>query len=188
MDLSYADTLCVIEEVLDPRTCDELIRISETGAKFRPSAIRATETTDDESEKVDRVRRSSDSIVIDFGAFAFIDAVYEKITRLIGCEISQLEPMQVVRYGPGDRFQPHHDADDTLRRRKTVLVYLNDRFDGGYTYFPMIETAIQPLTGAALIFDNIDLAGELIPESLHESTPIQSGVKYVCNVWVHDEY
>lgn len=186
--MSYADTVCVIEEVLDLPTCEELIRISEAGANFRPSVIRDADTPHDDSETIDRARRSSDSTVIGFGTLSCVDVIYEKITKLIGCDISQLEPMQVVRYGPGDRFQPHHDADGKLRRTKTVLVYLNDQFDGGYTYFPMIETAIQPLAGAALIFDNIDATGKVIPESLHESTTIEKGIKYVCNIWVHEIY
>ena len=74
-----------------------------------------------------------------------------------------LEPLQVVRYHPGEKYEPHHDLFDLCdfpqkpRRHLTFLIYLNDMEDGagGDTTFPRLHLSIRPEKGMALVFNDV---------------------------------
>jgi hypothetical protein len=56
------------------------------------------------------------------------------------------EPIQVVKYDPGNFYTAHFDnRSGSLARSVTFMVYLNDVVEGGCTYFPKAV----PYDGAA---------------------------------------
>lgn len=66
---------------------------------------------------------------------------------------------QVARYQPGQHFLTHEDAFPVeaavakgYQRRATLLVYLNDCTQGGATRFEVLDIAVQPSKGMALLF------------------------------------
>lgn len=77
------------------------------------------------------------------------------------------------RYEPGERFKLHRDGSHVRnpyeRSLLTLLIYLNDDFEGGATGFNR-EFDIEPKKGRAVIFEH---------KIKHEGKPIQSGTKYV---------
>lgn len=84
------------------------------------------------------------------------------------------ERFRCYRYDPGQRFAPHFDGhyarSDRERSHLTLMIYLNDDFTGGQTMFHHFDTAAQPRTGSALLFQH---------HLLHEGCLIERGVKYV---------
>jgi hypothetical protein len=85
-------------------------------------------------------------------------------------------------YKPGDSFGIHTDTGlffDLANRKKTrytLLIYLNDKFEGGNTIFYDTDTwtvtkTVKPERGKALIFD-IDL--------WHSGSAVQTG----CKMWI----
>jgi prolyl 4-hydroxylase len=52
----------------------------------------------------------------------------------------------------------------------TILIYLNDSFEGGETKINDIDYKVRPVTGSVLIFNH---------DINHEGCPITSGMKYV---------
>jgi prolyl 4-hydroxylase len=78
------------------------------------------------------------------------------------------------RYNPGQAFKPHYDGSyrksDTMESELTLLVYLNESFDGGETRFLDIQTDVRPRTGSVLLFAH---------RVLHEGAEVVSGTKYV---------
>ncbi len=89
------------------------------------------------------------------------------------------ERLRFYRYEPGHRFKMHRDG--TFRRSPkelsflTLLVYLNEGFDGGSTFVMSQqgnsrEYNVVPRTGLALLFLH-DLA--------HEGQAVRAGRKYV---------
>lgn len=110
--------------------------------------------------------------------------------------IGQQEPLQVVNYPKGGFFSPHYDACEGDKefcsrmngldgpRLFTVLLYLNDNFDGGETVFPKINKSVKPEKGKAVIFRNVDKNGVVITQALHGGEPIKSGEKWIANKWI----
>ena len=98
-------------------------------------------------------------------------------------------PLQVVRYHPGEKYEPHHDLFDLCdfpqkpRRHLTFLIYLNDlpAGAGGATTFPRLNLAVQPEKGMALVFNDVLDSGMDDERTEHSGTPPSSGVKYAIN-------
>ena len=82
------------------------------------------------------------------------------------------ERFRFYRYEPGQCFAPHTDGsfrrDNGEESRLTLLIYLNDDFEGGETAFD--DHVVTPRRGLALAFRH---------ELLHEGRVVTSGVKYV---------
>jgi prolyl 4-hydroxylase len=107
------------------------------------------------------------------------------------------EQLQVVKYAKGGFFVPHFDpceGDEQFcermnresgHRKYTVLIYLNDDFEGGETEFPELKKSVKPEKGKAVIFRSVDDNGNIIPESKHGGNPVTQGEKWVCNKWIH---
>jgi prolyl 4-hydroxylase len=83
-------------------------------------------------------------------------------------------PVRIYRYEPGQHFGLHEDqsyfGDDGTKSLLTLMVYLNDDFEGGETEFPEQGETIVPRTGTALLFQH---------RLLHAGTRVLRGVKLV---------
>lgn len=95
--------------------------------------------------------------------------------RLFGrAAVGVNERFRCYRYAPGQRFASHFDGayerDARERSELTLIVYLNDGFDGGRTSFPMHGVEAIPRAGEALLFQH---------HLLHEGCTVREGVKYV---------
>lgn len=99
------------------------------------------------------------------------------------------EKLQVVKYAPGGYFRRHYDERvpwGSYGRHATLLVYLNDDYDGGETVFPRLSREVKPEKGKAILFKNTHPGTRrCLWKSLHEGQPIHSGEKYILNLWVH---
>ena len=77
----------------------------------------------------------------------------------------------------------HDTSDDQIISRLTMVIYLNEGFDGGCTTFftPAFEDGrlnafpVKPCVGCALVFPHGDTQGSLV----HEGSAVLSGVKYI---------
>ena len=119
-----------------------------------------------------------------------------------------MEPLQLVRYLPGEFYKEHHDHGgyygvQTEQRPWTLLVFLssvpsNNGFEGGgYTLFKELGErddggiAIVPRMGDAVLWRNVDEdTGEVLQKAVHEAIPPKDGgavVKYAMNVWITDK-
>ena len=125
--------------------------------------------------------------------------IIKRVCDLSGKDIENSEPLQVVQYEPGGFYNDHHDAccDDDIKctefvenggqRTLTVLIYLNDSFTGGATRFSTIEKDIKPPKYGGIMFNTLEEnSNKCHPLALHKGTPVESGVKYVCNIWIRE--
>ena len=89
------------------------------------------------------------------------------------------EGIQVLEYEPGQKYNFHHDAatDKNLpeyERKLSVILYLNDGFEGGGTEF--IHTALKPKPGHAIMFPS----NWCYP---HSGQEVISGKKRIAVTW-----
>jgi predicted 2-oxoglutarate/Fe(II)-dependent dioxygenase YbiX len=95
---------------------------------------------------------------------------------------------QLVRWHEGLELTPHVDnlhpdgsANGTPHRSHSFIIYLNDDYDGGETFFPGYGVRLQPKAGALLLFG----AGL---DYVHGVTKITKGLRYTCAGWfTHDK-
>jgi len=81
-------------------------------------------------------------------------------------------PLRVYRYEGGQHFGPHEDQSYFGPNGEvsllTLIVYLNEGFEGGNTEFPEQHRTIVPKTGTALLFQH---------RVLHAGNRVESGTK-----------
>jgi prolyl 4-hydroxylase len=107
------------------------------------------------------------------------------------------ERLQLVHYGFGEQYTPHHDfsvpdlRDGQPSRFATLLLYLNEGMRGGETSFPRWlngETdeilEVKPETGKAILFYNVLPDGNYDERSQHAAKPVLHGEKWLTNLWV----
>lgn len=126
--------------------------------------------------------------------------LFDKISSMFNISVDNAEDLQVVRYLPNQFFKEHHDAccDDNEKctqfikkggqRMLTVLIYLNNEFDDGQTYFPKLDLKIKPQTGSAIVFYPLAAnSSKCHPYSLHAGLPVSSGEKWIANMWFRED-
>ena len=113
--------------------------------------------------------------------------------------VKEIEPPTLIRYLINEEYLPHHDdyppiyfyCTDISRRNHlhtagnrshTAIIYLNDDFEGGTTFFPAIDKSIKPEIGKLVTWKNIDSKGARIDEGLHCGKPVLRGEKYILGI------
>ena len=168
----------LISNFLSDEECDELIRYVEEENLFQHSLV------NNKGELETSTSRTSYTAFLTNRKSATLNSIYSRVDNFLREEGGIIEDLQVVRYAEGQEFKPHFDPKKTRDRKYTMLIYLNDCFKGGETYFPELGIKITPKKGSMLCFRNRDSYHKIMPLSLHAGLPVYSGTKYGCNVWV----
>ena len=117
-----------------------------------------------------------------------LHAINRRIAAATGTTYEQGEPTQILGYEPGQEYKLHSDAlaHDPNQRNLTFLVYLNEGFEGGDTYFPDLGISFSGRPGDAILFANVDEAGRPDPRARHAGRPVQSGRKVLLSKWIRN--
>ena len=125
--------------------------------------------------------------------------LFDYVAQSFNIPFENAEDLQVVRYLPGQYYNEHHDACcdnnekcmDFVRkggqRMLTVLIYLNNEFSEGQTYFKNLNLKIKPPTGDAIVFYPLAKGtNKCHPLALHAGMPVTAGEKWIANLWFRE--
>lgn len=128
-----------------------------------------------------------------------VKPLFEEIARSFGIPFENAEDLQVVRYQPNQYYNEHHDsccenndkciafANRGGQRILTVLIYLNNEFDEGNTYFKNLNLKVKPATGDAIVFYPLAKnSNKCHPYALHAGMPVTGGEKWIANLWFRE--
>jgi hypothetical protein len=161
-------------------------------------AFKASFTQDDHNKEVVSEERTSTHIHLSKAQHASVRTVESRAADLVGLHSQHVEPLQIVSYRNGQKFNVHHDAgtlqDDGSvelaqpRRLVTFFAYLNNLPRGeGHTEFPAINLSVQPERGCAVVFCNVLPNGAPDPRTVHRANPVSGQLKkYGVNIWLCD--
>ena len=157
---------------------------------------------DEKNQVIVNEHRTSTYIYLKKCHDATVSQIEFKAANLISLPSSCIEPLQIVSYTNGQRFNTHHDAGTLLEnnvfvelvipcRLVTLFVYLNDLpIDQGHTEFPLLKDAngdilsVQPKRGHALLFCNLLPNGQPDMRVIHRANPVESKLrKFGLNIW-----
>ena len=115
-----------------------------------------------------------------------VHALNRRIAAASGTRPEQGEPLQVLRYGPGGEYKPHFDSLPAAANQRilTMLVWLNEDYEGGETWFTAPRLALKGQPGDAILFRNASLDGARDPASAHAGLPVRSGTKIIASRWM----
>jgi len=112
-------------------------------------------------------------------------AITRRLAAMTRTSAEDGEPLQILRYRPGQQYHPHFDwLGEVNRRILTALIYLNDDYDGGETRFVKTGLTVKGRTGDVLVFRNVGGDGNMDPLAEHAGLPVTRGIKYLASRWI----
>lgn len=88
-------------------------------------------------------------------------------------DIGSLTPISISKYFEGNSMGSHVDSyGENPKEVLSVVLYLNDNYEGGELYFKNQNIKIKPEFGSLVAFPSIN-------PYFHESLPVTSGIKYI---------
>lgn len=182
----------LLANVLTAAECDALI---ETAL---PELRRADVVDSDHGGSYIDARRTSELTILKRGASPLLARIDQRIARITGIPVERGEPLQVMRYGVGAEYQPHHDYFELSvrgqaahiayagQRVASLVIYLNDVEAGGETVFPEVGLSVAPAKGSAVYFAYTDAQSRCDPLSFHGGTPVVRGEKWIATRWLRE--
>lgn len=182
--------LIVFGGLLTDAECDALIE------EARPRLTRS-ETVDNRSGGSEvNVARTSDGMFFQRGESPLIVRIEQRIATLLRWPVRWGEGLQILRYGPGAEYRPHHDYFDPQhpgtapvlarggQRVGTLVIYLNTPARGGATVFPDVLLDVAAMRGHAVFF-SYDRPHP-VTRTLHGGSPVVEGEKWVATKWLRE--
>lgn len=187
-----APELVMFDGVLDPDECQGLIDMAR-------DRLRASHVMDVDHGVVDADVRSSTGTSLAPGTHALLDRVEARLADLLDWPLAHTEELEVVRYGPDQKFSSHLDYFDRpdlpLHQRElqsagqrvgTLVVYLSDVPRGGGTAFDALGLEVRPRRGSAVYFAYRLPDGRMDAASLHQGLAVHEGEKWVATLWLRE--
>jgi prolyl 4-hydroxylase len=115
-----------------------------------------------------------------------IHALNRRIAAASGTDVAQGEPLQVLRYRPGDQYRTHFDAIPGFANQRilTMIVWLTDGYGGGETFFRTPGLRLKGKVGDAILFRNAGPDGRPDPDAAHSGLPVTAGQKWIASRWI----
>jgi prolyl 4-hydroxylase len=193
------DTFVIeLPNLLTPEQCDAM-RVASLKKGMEDSTVGETDA------QLDKQSRRSTQAWFDQKENEITKLIERKALELVGrmpdcfgdvTVADNFENIQVVRYTKDGKYDPHYDGTECgegtemreclkNQRMATLLIYLNDDFEGGETRFPNLNRSIKPKKGSAVFFWVSDpKTGMLFKETLHGGDPVLAGEKWIATQWI----
>lgn len=188
--LSEAPRVFLIENFLSSEECDQIIE------RARPHLTPSATVSNESPELIVHQGRTSQGMFFPTrSSDPLISQIEKRISLLTSIPEENGEGLQVLCYGPGQEYQPHHDYFDPRspgesaflnqggQRIATFLIYLNSPEEGGETTFPLAQLKIRPQKGNAILFYNCTPDQLEDPLTLHAGAPVIKGEKWIATKW-----
>lgn len=107
------------------------------------------------------------------------------LTSLYNSEIDFIEPPQLLKYEVGDYYDVHNDSESfvdnrlarVVKRDISVLLYLNNDYEGGELEFTYLNLTIKPKAGMLIAFPSYI-------EFEHKVHPVTKGTRFSIVSWI----
>jgi hypothetical protein len=198
--------LWTVDNLVSTKECQQLIKeagidynpknsTNLVGSGFKPSEVQSNINIDvDPSSGKGAMKTFSRNSYTSFVKDSPLTKLFIKRAKSIISDITDkpigtTEGIQVQRYHPGQKYNPHYDTfegkDSVNQRSWTVMIYLNEDCKGGTTYFPKVGKGlrISPKEGMAAVWNNLDTDYCRKQKTLHMGEEVTEGVKYIVTVW-----
>ena len=170
-----------------PRIITDFISQDERQYIMEKAEKRLKTSTVSDARTVDKETRHSETAWLEL-TDPVVRRVAQRCVSLTDRPLCNCESLQVLRYKEGGKYKPHQDTFCDMednKRMYTVILALNDEYEGGETEFPNLGKEYKMNAGDALFFHTLDNYELMTSKALHGGKPVKSGEKWICNLWVH---
>ena len=176
--------------LLSHEECDALVEAAR-------ARLQRSETVDNRTggNEVNE-SRTSRGMFFERGENDVVKRVEARIAELVNWPVDHGEGLQILHYGPGAEYRPHHDYFDPThpgsapilkrggQRVATIVMYLNEPAKGGATTFPDVGLEVGAVKGNAVFF-SYDRP-HVMTRTLHGGAPVIEGEKWVATKWLRE--
>jgi len=177
----------VYNNILTNEECNYII---EQCTNFKES-----QTTKDKEDYNSHFRKSSTAVFS--SELKQITKLRSKLAKITNTTLEQQEtPVSVIKYSQNEYFLPHMDAFGRMEkfpdphagdRLISGILYLNDNYTGGETYFKSENIKVKGNQGDLLIWYNLNDDGSPNRKTLHAGLPVIEGDKFIVVMWVREK-
>jgi len=180
--------IVIIEDVINLERCNQIIEECEKKGRYKKSSTVAEQSgfkgnilvTPRTSQSIDISHNTNLKELDKFLLNMFIGGVNvaeKELDLFEGFGHSCDEGYALLRYREGDGYTEHTDAmAESNPRIVSMLLYLNDDFEGGELVFNRQDLEIKPKAGSIVVFPS----NWTHP---HSSSPIIKGIKHAIVSW-----
>jgi prolyl 4-hydroxylase len=181
--VSESPDILLYKDAFSQAECDYLIRLA--APDFKRAKIQEQNTG---IERIDPIRTADEAHIDWLQENPLVHAFNRRLAALSDTRADQGEPLQILRYRPGQHYLNHLDYINGAanQRVKTALIYLNEAYIDGQTHFPRIGKNIRGWTGSVLVFTNALPDGRADQMSEHAGLPVAEGTKYLASRWIRE--
>jgi predicted 2-oxoglutarate/Fe(II)-dependent dioxygenase YbiX len=180
----------VVENYLDATMAEDLAAFARRCAGERLMVIDRDASTADRIVKVEDSRRVSERLEIgarraEINALvkrAFVDLEH----RFVGQGLDWYEAPELMRYRAGGLYVKHADSQNmdpvsrqwkkVIDRDLSLLLYLNNDYEGGTLWFEKFNFRLRPRAGMAVLFPSDH-------RYVHEAEQVTEGERYAIVSW-----
>jgi prolyl 4-hydroxylase len=140
--------------------------------------------------------RTSEGMSFARGANPLCERIERRVAALLDWPSENGEGLQVLRYSPGARYEPHYDWFDPAapgsavalarggQRVASLVMYLNTPQRGGATVFTDARFEVAARQGNAVFFSYE--RPHAMTRTLHAGAPVVAGEKWIATLWLRE--
>jgi len=195
-DLAEPPWIVTFEDFLTAEECAHLIQLGYQSEYKRSEDVGAV-LADGSYDSIKSVGRTSENAWCSYAKGCrndtLVAGVHARMAMVTGIPGNHSEDLQMLKYEPGQFYRQHHDYIGHQRDRRsgprvlTFFLYLSDVEEGGATNFPLLDIAVRPKMGRAVLWPSVldSNPKDKEPRTDHEAQNVVAGLKFGANAWVH---
>ena len=182
--------LCMFENYLDQATVKELVAYADTCPSTPMAVIDNKSSAPDNLVVTQDARRIAGRVNLGERHSDLIELVktsfIELAARCFDAELDWFESPELMRYCEGGHYSGHADSENIdsesgmwrkiMDRDLSLLLYLNDDFEGGELSFYKLRYQVWPRAGAAVMFPSDH-------RFFHQAEKVTKGTRYAIVSW-----
>lgn len=183
MDDPYNNPI-IVNNVITKEICDRIIDFCLDVADNRPRFVEAKYNQQFSISKTSELAQP----------------IVEKLAKMVGLKFDQAEDIVVFRYSPYQTYPIINDSccfpNDKCQafikrggqRVTSIVIYLNDEFEGGETIFPNInKLTVLPSVGSAIVYYPLAAnSTKCHPKGYKVANPVSSGIKWTATLYFRE--
>jgi len=191
-------TVIEIKDLITHEECDHIIKLANQKGYVDSEVYNDNAANNSKTGDLDKKYRLSKTCWIENKEDPLVEKIADISVYMTKIPRENQEALQVAKYDINGKFDSHYDCcvyndkekcrimnGNAGERRSTLMIYLNDDFEGGETEFEKIGLKIKPEKGKAILFWSTDDNGKMIENSLHRGNKVTKGTKMICTKWSH---
>lgn len=180
----------VFPDFVDKAVLTEIRKFLDTQSGERLMVIDTESSTSDKVIKKVDERRVSEYVQLHEYYVTLNKIVRKAYTEIppkyYNCEVEWYERPHVMRYHPGGYYHGHADSENmdletrcwskVIDRDLSLLIYLNEDFEGGELLFNKFNYRVRPKAGMAVMFPSDN-------RYMHTAERVEAGIRYAVVSW-----